>query len=146
MLRPALVAATAAIAVLSARAADDADHKALQGTWVIAAATLEGRDHTDDFAGMKLVLAGDRYTVDFAKNTDKGSFTLDSTKTPKRIDIRSADGPFKGKTLPGIYELKGDTLVLCLEGDGKADKRPTKFEAPGTTRNMLLTYRREKAK
>ncbi|MBN9521214.1 TIGR03067 domain-containing protein [bacterium] len=145
MLRPTLTATVAAIAVLTARG-DDADHKALQGTWVIEAATLEGRDHIDDFAGMKLVLAGDHYTVDFGKNTDKGTFVLDPTKTPKRIDIRSADGPFKGKTLPGIYELKSDTLVLCLEGDGKADKRPTKFEAPGTTRNMLLTYRREKFK
>ncbi len=145
MLRLALATAVAALAVLTARG-DDADHKALQGTWVIEAATLEGRDHIDDFAGMKLILAGDRYTVDFAKNTDKGTFAIDPTKTPKRIDIRSADGPFKGKTLPGIYELKGNTLVLCLEGDGKADKRPTKFDAPGTTRNMLLTYRREKSK
>jgi uncharacterized protein (TIGR03067 family) len=143
MLRPALTAAVAALVVAGAAADDRA---ALQGTWVIAAASLEGRDHTDDFRGMKLVLDGDRYTIDFGKNTDKGTYALDPAKTPKRIDVRSADGPFKGKTLPGIYELKGDTLVLCLEGDGKADKRPTAFEAPGTTRNMLLTYRRAKAK
>ncbi len=141
MLRPALTAAVAALAVAAVT-----DRAALRGTWVIEAATLEGRDHADDFRGMKLILDGDRYTIDFDKNTDKGTFTLDPTKTPKRIDIRSAEGPFKGKTLPGIYELKGDTLRLCLDGDGKADKRPTAFEAPGTTRNMLLTYRREKAK
>ena len=144
MLRPLLTAAVAALAVAAAPA--DADRAALRGTWVIEAATLEGRDHTDDFRGMKLILDGDRYTIDFDKNTDKGTFTLDPAKTPKRIDVRSAEGPFKGKTLPGIYELKGDTLRLCLEGDGKADKRPAAFEAPGTTRNMLLTYRREKAK
>jgi len=142
--RALLTAAVAALAVAAAPA--DADRAALRGTWVIEAATLEGRDHADDFRGMKLVLDGDRYTIDFGKNTDKGTFTLDPTKTPKRIDVRSAEGPFKGKTLPGIYELKGDTLRLCLEADGKADKRPTAFEAPGTTRNMLLTYRREKAR
>lgn len=147
MLRPVLAAVAAAFVVLAAPAADDdAERTALRGTWVIAAATLEGRDHTDDFAGMKLILDGDKYTVDFATNTDKGTYTLDPAKTPKRIDIRSVAGPFKGKTLPGIYELKGDTLVLCLDGDGKADKRPTKFEAPKTTRNMLLTYHREKSK
>ena len=144
MLRPAVAAAIAALAVAAAPA--DADRAALRGTWVLSAATLEGRDHTDDFRGMKLILDGDRYTLDFDKNTDKGTFTLDPAKTPKRIDVRSAEGPFKGKTLPGIYELKGDTLRLCLDGDGKADKRPAAFEAPGTTRNMLLTYRREKTK
>lgn len=144
MARPLLTAAVAALAVAAAPA--DADRAALRGTWVLEAATLEGRDHADDFRGMKLILDGDRYTLDFEKNTDKGTFTLDPTKTPKRIDVRSAEGPFKGKTLPGIYELKGDTLRVCLDGDGKADKRPTAFEAPGTTRNMLLTFRREKAK
>src|SRR3954468_20504607 len=112
MLRPVLTAAVAAL-VVAGPAADD--RAALHAAWVIAAATLEGRDHTDDFRGMKLVLDGDRYTIDFGKNSDKGTFTLDPAKAPKRIDVRSAEGPFKGKTLPGIYELKGDTLVLCLE-------------------------------
>jgi RNA polymerase sigma-70 factor (ECF subfamily) len=148
MVRFGLVSVVAALVVLAADAtpAADGDHKALQGTWVIASATLAGRDHADDFAGMKLILDGDRYTADFGKDTDKGTFTIDPAKTPRRIDVRSVSGPFKGKTLPGIYELKGDALVLCLEGDGVADKRPTKFEAPATTRNMLLTYRRDAKK
>lgn len=122
----------------------DADLKAMQGTWVIDKAMLAGRDHTEDFQGMKLTIAGDKYTVDFGKNTDKGTVVLDPAKTPKRIDITSAEGPFKGKTLPGIYELKGDTLVLCCDADGDAKKRPEKFAAPDTTRTMLLTYKREK--
>ncbi|HEX4607400.1 MAG TPA: TIGR03067 domain-containing protein [Urbifossiella sp.] len=148
MLRYVLVASAAALVLLgtSPAGADDADRKALQGTWVIEAAKLAGRDHTADFAGMKLILDGDRYTADFGKDTDKGTFTLDPAKMPRWIDVRSASGPFKGKTLPGIYELKGDTLVLCLEGDGTAEKRPAAFEAPDTTRNMLLTYRREAKK
>jgi uncharacterized protein (TIGR03067 family) len=125
-------------------AADQDDAKAMQGTWVIESAQLAGRNHTDDFAGMKLVIDGNRYVVEFGKNTDKGTFTLDPTKTPRRIDVVSAEGPFKGKTLPGIYELKGDNLTLCFEADGKGDQRPTKFEAPEMTRFALLTYRREK--
>jgi uncharacterized protein (TIGR03067 family) len=129
----------------AAVAADaDADLKAMQGTWVIEAATLAGRDHTEDFEGMKLIISGDKYTVDFGKNTDKGTVVLDATKTPRRIEIKSAEGPFKGKTLPGVYEVKGDKLTICVEADGKADKRPDKFEAPEMTRNMLLTYKREK--
>ncbi|MBY0514225.1 MAG: TIGR03067 domain-containing protein [Gemmataceae bacterium] len=128
----------------TALAEPQGDATALQGTWAIHAARLGGRDHADDFAGMKLVIAGDKYTVDFGKNTDKGTFTLDGKATPRRIDITSAEGPFKGKTLPGIYELKGDTLVLCLDSDGKAAQRPAKFDAPEKTPTMLLTFRREK--
>lgn len=121
------------------------DAKPLQGTWVIGAATLAGRDHGEDFRGMKLIIAGDRFTIEFGQNSDKGTFITDTARTPKRIDIKtSATGPFKGKTLPGVYEVKGDKLTLCLEGDGVAGKRPTKFEAPESTRNMLLHFHREK--
>ena len=68
---------------------------------------------------------------------------LDATKTPKQIDLSTRkDGPFKGRTLPGIYEFKGDTVVLCLNSE--KPERPTKFEAPEKTPMMLLTFRREK--
>lgn len=134
-----------AFAALAADPAPDADAKALQGGWAIDAATLAGRDHGEDFQGMKLVIAGEKFTIEFGKNSDKGTFTLDPAKSPKRIDIKtSPDGPFKGKTLPGIYELNGDKLVLCLDADGRPDARPTKFEAKEMTRAMLLTYKREK--
>jgi hypothetical protein len=42
----------------------------------------------------------------------------------------------------GIYKLEKEKLVICCEVDGKT--RPTAFEAKEMTRNMLLTYRREK--
>jgi uncharacterized protein (TIGR03067 family) len=142
MIRTATVCLLLTTAAFAAEPEGDA--KAIQGSWAITDAQLAGRDHTDDFAGMKLTITGDRYTVDFGKNTDKGTLTLDPKASPKRIDITSAEGPFKGKTLPGIYDLKGDTLVICVEADGKADKRPAKFEAPEMTRNMLLTYKRAK--
>ena len=61
----------------------DADAKALQGTWLIEAATFAGRDHTDDFKGMKLVIASDRFTIDFAENSDKGTFSLNAAKSPR---------------------------------------------------------------
>lgn len=121
----------------------EADLKALQGTWVLAEATLEGRDHGEDFKEMKLKVNGDKYEVGFGMVSDKGTIKLDSTKKPKQIDLTTTkDGPFKGHTLPGIYEFKDDTVVLCLEAN-KTD-RPTKFEAPAKTRLMLYTFKREK--
>jgi uncharacterized protein (TIGR03067 family) len=75
--------------------------------------------------------------------SEKGTIKLDPTKKPKQIDLTTEQkGAFKGHTLPGIYELKDDTVVLCLEAN-KTD-RPTKFEAPEMTRLMLFTFKREK--
>jgi uncharacterized protein (TIGR03067 family) len=120
-----------------------AELKALEGTWVLDAATLDGRDHGADFEGMKLILKGGGYTIEFAENSDKGTFTIDPAKSPKWIDIKTgAKGPFKGLTLPGIYKIDGEKLVLCCHADGKS--RPTEFGAQSKTRNMLLTYKREK--
>lgn len=130
----------------AAIAADnDAETKALAGTWRIAAAILDGRDHLEDFEGMSLVLRGNEFHVQLPGIKDSGTFTIEPSKSPKWIDIKTgAKGPFMGKTLPGIYKLDGDTLTVCCQADAKA--RPTAFEARAKTRNMLLTYQREKKK
>jgi uncharacterized protein (TIGR03067 family) len=132
------------LAVGVGRAADkDAELKALEGAWEIDAATSDGENHTDLYAGMKLILKGSDYTIQFAENSDKGTFAIDPEKSPKWIDIKTgAKGPFKGLTLLGIYKIDGEKLTVCLQADGKA--RPTEFDAKKTTRNMLLTYKREK--
>jgi uncharacterized protein (TIGR03067 family) len=127
-------------AVLAAE--PEGDLKALQGTWLIEAATLAGRDHTDDFKGMKLTVTGEKYVVGFGEVNDSGTIKLDASKKPCHIDLTTReDGPFKGRTLVGIYEFKGETVVLCLNPD-KPD-RPTKFEAPEKARVMLLTFKRQ---
>ncbi|MBN9122043.1 MAG: TIGR03067 domain-containing protein [Planctomycetes bacterium] len=139
-----LVTAVLLTFVSTALAAEPAgDLKTLQGTWVIAEATLAGRDHTDDFKDMKLTVTGQSYTIDFGKNSEKGALKLDVAKKPRQIDLTtSKEGPFKGRNLPGIYELKGDTIVLCLNSEKQ--ERPTAFEAKEKTPLMLLTFQREK--
>jgi uncharacterized protein (TIGR03067 family) len=131
----------AAAAAIAANA--DAEIKALEGEWRIDAARLGGRDHLDDFAGMKLILKGSRFTIEFAENSDRGTFTIDAMKSPKWITIKTdKKGPFFGRTLQGIYKTEKDQLVICCEVDGKT--RPTAFEAKEKSRNMLLAYQREK--
>jgi uncharacterized protein (TIGR03067 family) len=132
------------LSTASGVAADaDTELKSIGGKWVIDAATLGGRDHLDDFEGMTLTLDSDKYTIDFKENSDAGTFTVDGSKSPKWIDIKTgAKGPFKGRSLPGIYELKDGKLTLCLNSE-KQD-RPTAFEAKAKTPMMLLTFAREK--
>lgn len=135
----------AAVVVLAAGVGLAADPpaavKELQGAWAIHAATLSGRDHLDDFQGMTLTVTGEKYTIEFGPNSDHGTITVDAAKSPKWIDVTTRkDGPFKGRTLPGIYKLDGGKLVLCLDSEAKA--RPTAFEAKEKTSVMLLTYER----
>ncbi|MCI0703040.1 MAG: TIGR03067 domain-containing protein [Planctomycetia bacterium] len=121
----------------------DTDLKSFEGVWLLEDAILAARDHKEDFKGMKLTITGDKYVIDFGDNSDKGTLKIDSSKKPKQIDITTRkDGPFKGRTLPGIYEFKGDLVVLCLNSE-KPD-RPTKFEAPEKSPMMLLTFKKQK--
>ena len=117
--------------------------KALEGVWMLEAATLAGRDHLDDFEGFKLTITGEKYTIDLGPNSDHGTITINPTKTPRTIDITTRkDGPFKGRTLPGIYELKDGKLILCCDSEAKA--RPSAFEAKPKTSVMLFTLKRDK--
>jgi len=140
--RPALAAAL--LAAATALAADPKeDLKPFAGSWVLHEAVLAGRDHKDDFAGMRLTVTGDKYVIDFGPNSDKGTLAVDAAKSPPWIDITTRkDGPFKGRTLPGIYKSKDDLLTLCLDSEAKA--RPAAFEAKEKTTVMLLTFKRDK--
>lgn len=121
-----------------------ADLKPFQGKWVLSAATLGGRDHLSDFKGLALTVDGDKYTVTVGPNTDKGTITLEAAKDPKHITLASSEkaGPFKGRTMPGIYEMKDGKLTLCLNSE--KDDRPTKFDAPEKTPLMLFVFEQEK--
>ena len=141
MSRAAAVALLVAGSVLAAD--PPADLKAFEGKWAIHAATLAGRDHLDDFQGFKLTITGEKYTIDLGPNSDHGTLTIDPTKSPKTIDITTRkDGPFKGRTLPGIYQLKDGKLIVCCDSEAKA--RPTAFEAKEKTTVMLFALKRDR--
>jgi uncharacterized protein (TIGR03067 family) len=131
--------------VSPAIAADPAaDLKPFQGKWVLKSAMLSARDHTEDFQGLTLTITDDQYTVTVGPNTDKGKITLDAAKSPKQITLASSErsGPFKGRTMPGIYEFKDGLLTVCLNSE--KDDRPNQFEAPEKTPMMLYVFQREK--
>jgi uncharacterized protein (TIGR03067 family) len=74
----------------------------------------------------------------------KGRCRLNPKRRPKTIDFVQLDGSFplrewKGRTTPGIYELEGDGLRLCLP-ESRDQGRPTGFE-PGE-RTWICLFRR----
>jgi uncharacterized protein (TIGR03067 family) len=75
---------------------------------------------------------------------DKASFKLDSTTTPKSIDLTFP--PLQGKkndrTLRGIYKFDGDTLMICYRVDD--GERPSEFKSKAGSKTNLVTLNRLK--
>jgi uncharacterized protein (TIGR03067 family) len=118
--------------------------KLLEGTWLPSAAELGGQPFDEaTLKVMKLVLAGDKYTVTVGKSIDTGSVKLDLSKKPRAMDITGGEGPNKGKTFLAIYELNGDTLKVCYDLTGKA--RPSEFKTQKGMLQFLVTYQRGKS-
>lgn len=70
-----------------------------------------------------------------------GTYKVDSTKDPKRIDLRYEEGYDKGTVLYGIYKLDGDTLTICASES--ADSRPKDFTSKTGSKRELRVYKRK---
>lgn len=138
--RQLLVAATVLV-VVTAWCNQARGDKKMDGTWIPVAAELAGQEFPrETLKTMKLVLAGDKYTVLVGDIADKGTAKTDVTKKPHTLDITGTEGPNKGKTFLAIYELDGETLRVCYDLTGQA--RPTEFKTKKGTQLFLATYKR----
>lgn len=141
---PLLVSALL-LAVVTTFAGDKStDTKDIQGTWIPTKAELGGVPMKDEMLKKIewLKLENGKYEVK-AESLDKGTYEIHADAKPKTIDITGSEGPNTGKKIPGIYELKGDTLTICYGLGGST--RPTEFASPTHSRNFLVTYTKKKA-
>jgi len=138
-----VVVALALWPVSFARGDDAKDQKAMEGTWLMETAEISGNKFPDELRkATKLVMKGSKYTLTVGNMPDKGTVKIDSSATPKTMDITGTDGPNKGKTIPCIYELDGDTLKVCYNLGGK--DRPTEFKTTAESKYFLVTFKRAK--
>lgn len=118
------------------------DLKMLAGTWKPKAAVLG--DNVIDKMLLEtatLVYEGNSYTITIGDKMEKGTFVLDSAKSPKNMDIFPTSGDNNGKTFLAIYELTGDKLRICYSLSPTV--RPENFDADS---NTLLVVEYERAK
>lgn len=133
----------ALVAANVAPAGEDADAKAIDGTWLPESAELAGKEFPPEVRkSIKLVLDGDKYTATVGEQRDEGTVKRDPSKNPKTMVISGTEGPNKGKTFLGIYELKEDTLKVCYDLSGKS--YPEEFKTKPGTLLYLVTYKRGK--
>jgi uncharacterized protein (TIGR03067 family) len=121
----------------------------LQGTWRVVEAERDGvKAPGDETKKITLVIKGDKLTAKRTENAGKPeeknyemSFTLDPTKNPKWIDVTYTDGERKGESSLGIYELKDDSLKICMS---RGTTRPMEFETKAESQRHMMVLKREK--
>jgi uncharacterized protein (TIGR03067 family) len=121
----------------------------LQGTWSTVSMVSDGKTLVGENVPAKpgpttkLAYEGDQWKIIVGDKTVASGITrIDSTKTPKEIDILDETGVKNGQTKLGIYELDGDTYTYCLAPPGKP--RPTEFSSKEGSGYSLGVSKREK--
>ncbi len=113
----------------------------LQGTWGVVA--YNGAAPTNDPAKTWTnVITGNQYV---ARHGDEivaeGTLTLDSSKTPRWLDLAPSKGVSAGKTSLGIYDWRGEDWLIKHSDD----QRPTDFSlgVAGAPGGLFLMRRME---
>jgi uncharacterized protein (TIGR03067 family) len=135
------------LVLVAAAGAQDAVKKEmaqLEGEWTMVSGEANGMSMPEASVKMgKRVAKDGETTITFGGQVYfKAKFSIDPTKKPKGIDYNMTEGPTKGKTHLGIYELYGDTVKFCFAAPG-AD-RPTDFTAKEGSQRTLSVWKRDK--
>jgi len=117
------------------------DFDKLQGEWSVVSLEVEGAAFgADAFAGAKMVIQGNSFTSIAMGATYEGTIEVDASANPKTLSMKFTEGPEKGNTNFGIYELDGDTWKICLTMTGGPP--PPKFAtAPGSGQALEVLTR-----
>ncbi len=120
------------------------DLKKLQGTWECVKMEREGDEiPPEHFKGSSVVYENDLATLyrdgEFFR---RGIITLDPSKTPKRINTWDLGGPYADESVPGIYEIDGDTLKICFSRP--KIERPKEFTTKKEPGFLYVVYQRKK--
>src|SRR5664279_1970397 len=114
------------------------DLELLQGTWNIVSMEMDGQKMSGGSA--RIVVRGDRFTTTGMGATYEGTMAVHPKTAPRSFELHFEEGPEKGNTSFGIYELDGDRWKICLTTRGS--ERPREFAAPPGTGIALETLQR----
>ena len=147
-----LVTAVALVVLLNVHAQEEKKGApkgldALKGTWTAQSLESGGQALPDDTLkelNMQLIFNGEKYTEKVkGKVNEEGTIKIDTSEKPATIDLNIRTGNDKDKLQRGIFELKGDTLKLCLARPGD-EKRPTAFASQAGSQDANVVFKRNK--
>ena len=110
------------------------------GTWRVVERHQQNGKVEDDRLQLYWFRGGDVWVDDTLNDSkwDIYKVTLDTTKSPKQIDLLSSNSARKKL---GIYQIDKDKLTICFSA-GTEGKRPMGFSATDK-HTQLLTLKRE---
>jgi len=133
------------LSLLAMAAAEEVKAPDLKGTWIPTEGMAAGQKFPDNFlTTTKLMLSDGRYTVVVGEEKEDGTCKMDFSKKPATCDIVAESGANKGKSIPAIIEVSGDTMKVCYNMNG-AD-RPKDFTSTAENKFVMMSYKREKSK
>lgn len=117
----------------------------LEGEWAMVSGVMNGAALDKSMvAWCKRVTRGDVTSVVAGPQVIlKAQFTVDPSATPAIIDYRNLSGSNAGKRQAGIFEVSGDTLMVCMAAPG--DPRPADFSSKPKDGRSYTTWRRARA-
>jgi len=131
--------AAALFLAAEARSQKDAEAKTdpLQGEWKLMYTQDEKHVEPGCEQSRMIVRADGRVVFEVAAHTmNRGALTFGNSGKLKSLDLKLADG----QTLLGVYEQKGDDLVVCFAEAGQ--ERPAGTSPKGT--QWAETWKRTK--
>jgi uncharacterized protein (TIGR03067 family) len=115
--------------------------KGLEGTWIVVSVTMDGKED-EKGKGDKVIIKGENLTIQTEGKDRNATVQIDPKK--KTIDITLIERGRVGKTMKGIYQLKGDELKVCRSQSG--EERPKDLTAGKGSGNVLVVLKRAKDK
>jgi uncharacterized protein (TIGR03067 family) len=102
----------------------------LTGSWQCVSAVVDGKPLSEQTVNrLRLTLTETRYITH--KGNEKlfdSTYTTDTSRTPKQINMVGTEGELAGKVAQGIYAVDGAILRLCYTMPGRP--RPISFDSP----------------
>ena len=118
------------------------EQRKLNGTWIMMTEEDHGRNLPAEKLRerFRLIIAGNRWALKETNGPEKKEWNvkLDAASNPKHADFTYLFGDNKERVSLGIYELKGDSLKLCIAEPGES--RPARFDGKG--KKTLLEFKR----
>jgi uncharacterized protein (TIGR03067 family) len=124
---------------------ESADKQRLQGTWQVTSLELDGeKGPAEAIERLTYTFKGNALTIAPAEPGSNSEFSiaLNASKKPKTVDLRITKGPGQGKTLLGIYEIKGNGLKICF-GE---KSRPAEFASKAKSGVALVVLKLKPAR
>jgi uncharacterized protein (TIGR03067 family) len=127
----------------------DAQPHELLGRWSLIAVIRDGEDTTRNGLTQGAVAAVYDFKSDGTfsimvgeKTSETGTWSANATVVPKIFDHMPNLPNGKRPLVPGIYEVGGEAMKMCLLPASEANTHPTKCEARGANRSSIYIFKR----